>query len=267
MIKAKWETYQIPKKDTLLCFCFVKLKEWTVSEGFLLLFAQLHPLVSDMEYLRDQHLLLSVKSCDGFESYGELLTPPLVLQPNKLMTVIFWFAVMYICAMCLEPGECCVALQSVVTSSSESFETCLTHRGEEMGSIRGQIKIYVPPNRRQTRERIYGESGSCPFCSSFFFSSIASLYLTCSLCGLHASSSFGSSVVPALLSLLSVMASSFGSLLTDLVQMHPEAFRTLSVSVPLSLYAPGLYPRQLHYLHRPLAWNVCLYTCYRVVLL
>ncbi|XP_072520366.1 inositol polyphosphate phosphatase-like 1b isoform X2 [Salminus brasiliensis] len=82
---------------------------------------KLHPLVSDMEYLRDQHLLLSVKSCDGFESYG----------------------------------ECCVALQSVITSSLESFETYLTHRGEEMGSIRGQIKVYVPPNRRRTRERVY----------------------------------------------------------------------------------------------------------------
>uniref|UniRef100_A0AAR2LEB1 phosphatidylinositol-3,4,5-trisphosphate 5-phosphatase n=1 Tax=Pygocentrus nattereri TaxID=42514 RepID=A0AAR2LEB1_PYGNA len=82
---------------------------------------KLHPIVSDMEFLRDQYLLLSVKSCDGFESYG----------------------------------ECCVAVQSVITNSSESFETCLTHRGEEMGSIRGQIKVYVPPNRRRTRERIY----------------------------------------------------------------------------------------------------------------
>ncbi|XP_066505879.1 inositol polyphosphate phosphatase-like 1b [Hoplias malabaricus] len=82
---------------------------------------KLHLLVSDMEYLRDQYLLLSVKSCDGFESYG----------------------------------ECCVALQSVITGSSEMFEMCLTHRGEEMGSIRGRTKVYVPPNRRRTRERIY----------------------------------------------------------------------------------------------------------------
>lgn len=29
--------------------------------------------MSDMEYLQDQHLLLSVKSCDGFESYGGTL--------------------------------------------------------------------------------------------------------------------------------------------------------------------------------------------------
>lgn len=32
--------------------------------------SQLLPVMSDLEYLQDQHLLLSVKSCDGFESYG-----------------------------------------------------------------------------------------------------------------------------------------------------------------------------------------------------
>ncbi|XP_046706213.1 inositol polyphosphate phosphatase-like 1b isoform X3 [Silurus meridionalis] len=80
---------------------------------------KLQPFISDIEYIRDQHLLLSVKSCDGFESYG----------------------------------ECCVALQSVVVNNSESFETCLTHRGEEMGSIRGQIKVYIPLNKYRSRER------------------------------------------------------------------------------------------------------------------
>ncbi|XP_016311808.1 phosphatidylinositol 3,4,5-trisphosphate 5-phosphatase 2B isoform X1 [Sinocyclocheilus anshuiensis] len=84
-------------------------------------FPKLHPVFSDLEHLRDQHLLLSVKSCDGFESYG----------------------------------ECCVALRSVTGKSSDPFETCLTHRGEEMGSIRGQIRVYVPPDRRRIRERVY----------------------------------------------------------------------------------------------------------------
>ncbi|TSQ81008.1 Phosphatidylinositol 3,4,5-trisphosphate 5-phosphatase 2B [Bagarius yarrelli] len=82
---------------------------------------KLQPLVSDMAYIRDQHLLLSIKSCDGFESYG----------------------------------ECCVALQSLVASNLESFETCLTHRGEEMGSIRGQIKVYIPLNKFRSREKSY----------------------------------------------------------------------------------------------------------------
>lgn len=55
-------------------------------------------------------------------------------------------------------GECCVALHSIVANNSESFETCLTHRGEEMGSIRGQIKVYIPLNKIRSRERSYGES-------------------------------------------------------------------------------------------------------------
>ncbi|XP_042626186.1 phosphatidylinositol 3,4,5-trisphosphate 5-phosphatase 2B-like [Cyprinus carpio] len=84
-------------------------------------FPKLHPVFSDLEHLRDQHLLLSVKSCDGFESYG----------------------------------ECCVALRSVTGKSLDLFETCLTNRGEEMGSIRGRIRVYIPPDRRRIRERVY----------------------------------------------------------------------------------------------------------------
>ncbi|KAM6999778.1 inositol polyphosphate phosphatase-like 1b isoform 2-T2 [Tautogolabrus adspersus] len=81
---------------------------------------KLLPIMSDMEYLREQHLLLSVKSCDGFESYG----------------------------------ECCVALRSL-TGASEQFETFLSHRGEEMGSIRGRVRIHVPKDRRGTRQKSY----------------------------------------------------------------------------------------------------------------
>uniref|UniRef100_A0A673ZPL9 phosphatidylinositol-3,4,5-trisphosphate 5-phosphatase n=1 Tax=Salmo trutta TaxID=8032 RepID=A0A673ZPL9_SALTR len=81
---------------------------------------KLLPIVSDMEYLQDQHLLLSVKSCDGFESYG----------------------------------ECCVALRSLI-GATEQFEMFLTHRGEEMGSIRGRVRVHVPKDRRGTREKIY----------------------------------------------------------------------------------------------------------------
>ncbi|XP_068445748.1 inositol polyphosphate phosphatase-like 1b [Clinocottus analis] len=81
---------------------------------------KLLPIMSDMEYLQDQHLLLSVKSCDGFESYG----------------------------------ECCVALRSL-TGASEQFETFLSHRGEEMGSIRGRVRVHVPKDRRGTREKTY----------------------------------------------------------------------------------------------------------------
>ncbi|TRY97950.1 hypothetical protein DNTS_000282 [Danionella cerebrum] len=89
-------------------------------------FPKLQPVFSDLEHLRDQHLLLSVKSCDGFESYG----------------------------------ESCVALCSITGKLLDSFETCLTHRGEEMGSIRGRIRVYVPPHHRRTRERVYAPSTS-----------------------------------------------------------------------------------------------------------
>ncbi|XP_064185266.1 inositol polyphosphate phosphatase-like 1b [Anguilla rostrata] len=82
---------------------------------------KLIPIVSDLECLQDQHLLLSIKSCDGFESYG----------------------------------ECCVALRSLIGNAAEQFETFLTHRGEEMGSIRGRVRVHVPRDRRRTREKTY----------------------------------------------------------------------------------------------------------------
>lgn len=55
-------------------------------------------------------------------------------------------------------GECCVALRSL-NGASEQFETFLSHRGEEMGSIRGRVRIHVPKDRRGTREKVYGGSG------------------------------------------------------------------------------------------------------------
>ncbi|XP_056898741.1 inositol polyphosphate phosphatase-like 1b isoform X1 [Takifugu flavidus] len=81
---------------------------------------KLLPIMSDLEYLQDQHLLLSVKSCDGFESYG----------------------------------ECCVALRSLM-GASEQFDAFLCHRGEEMGSIRGRVRLHVPKDRRAVREKVY----------------------------------------------------------------------------------------------------------------
>ncbi|CAB1325382.1 unnamed protein product [Coregonus sp. 'balchen'] len=36
------------------------------------------------------------------------------------------------------------------------FETFLTHRGEDMGSIRGRVRVHVPKDRRGTRGKIYG---------------------------------------------------------------------------------------------------------------
>ncbi|XP_070692714.1 inositol polyphosphate phosphatase-like 1b [Pempheris klunzingeri] len=110
------ETRRSSENDSQSCDVpgFLKLG-WSFKQ-----LPKLLPIMSDMEYLQDQHLLLSVKSCDGFESYG----------------------------------ECCVALRSL-TGASEQFETFLSHRGEEMGSIRGRVRIHVPKDRRGTREKIY----------------------------------------------------------------------------------------------------------------
>ncbi|XP_059201429.1 inositol polyphosphate phosphatase-like 1b [Centropristis striata] len=110
------ETRRSSENDSQSCDVpgFLKLG-WSFKQ-----LPKLLPIMSDMEYLQDQHLLLSVKSCDGFESYG----------------------------------ECCVALRSL-TGASEQFETFLSHRGEEMGSIRGRVRVHVPKDRRGTREKTY----------------------------------------------------------------------------------------------------------------
>uniref|UniRef100_A0A8C5PQA2 phosphatidylinositol-3,4,5-trisphosphate 5-phosphatase n=1 Tax=Leptobrachium leishanense TaxID=445787 RepID=A0A8C5PQA2_9ANUR len=81
----------------------------------------LRPILSEIEYLQDQHLLLTVKSMDGYESYG----------------------------------ECVIALKSMIGSTSQQFLTYLSHRGEETGNIRGSMKVRVPAERVGTRERLY----------------------------------------------------------------------------------------------------------------
>uniref|UniRef100_A0A6I8SHR8 phosphatidylinositol-3,4,5-trisphosphate 5-phosphatase n=1 Tax=Xenopus tropicalis TaxID=8364 RepID=A0A6I8SHR8_XENTR len=81
----------------------------------------LNPIVSEIEYLQDQHLLLTVKSMDGYESYG----------------------------------ECVIALKSMIGSTAQQFLTSLSHRGEETGNIRGSMKVRVPTERMGTRERLY----------------------------------------------------------------------------------------------------------------
>ncbi|XP_061684476.1 phosphatidylinositol 3,4,5-trisphosphate 5-phosphatase 2A isoform X2 [Syngnathoides biaculeatus] len=81
----------------------------------------LKPLLSEIEYLQDQHLLLTVKSVDGYESYG----------------------------------ECVLALKSMIGSTAQQFHTYLSHRGEETGNIRGSMRVRVPSERMGTRERLY----------------------------------------------------------------------------------------------------------------
>lgn len=116
-----------------------------------------------------------------------------------------------------------MALRSLA-GASEQFETFLCHRGEEMGSIRGRVRIHVPKDRRGTREKIYGEaaaSGSSAAssrpCSGCRFLLNLRLQRLCPLsfsCKSHVSSSiwFLTGAWPWLLHLLvSSDASSFGS--------------------------------------------------------
>ncbi|NWY75414.1 SHP2A phosphatase, partial [Erithacus rubecula] len=81
----------------------------------------LNPILPDLEYLGDQHLLLSIKGVESCESYG----------------------------------ECCLALRSAIGSTAQQFETFLFHRGEETGSVRGWMRVRVPRGRCGTRERLY----------------------------------------------------------------------------------------------------------------
>lgn len=53
--------------------------------------SQLLPLMSDLEYLQDQHLLLSVKSCDGFESYGQ--SDQLRLHEQNLIMIYCYYQI------------------------------------------------------------------------------------------------------------------------------------------------------------------------------
>uniref|UniRef100_A0A8C5CDH9 phosphatidylinositol-3,4,5-trisphosphate 5-phosphatase n=1 Tax=Gadus morhua TaxID=8049 RepID=A0A8C5CDH9_GADMO len=111
------ETRRSSENDSQSCDVpgFLKLG-WSAKQ-----LPKLLPVASDVDYLQDQHLLLSIKSCDGFESYG----------------------------------ECCVALRSP-SGPLEQFETFLSHRGEEMGTIRGHVKVHVPADyRRAARSKIY----------------------------------------------------------------------------------------------------------------
>lgn len=72
-------------------------------------------------------------------------------------------------------GECCVALGSLIGTSLK-FETFLSHRGEEMGSIRGRVRVHVPKDRWATRKKIYGGSSKniLPFITALLALSLPS---------------------------------------------------------------------------------------------
>lgn len=71
-LKLGWSFKQLPKVHSRLVYHGNVSFSFKVTVVSLLwtFVSQLLPVQSDMEYLQEQYLLLSVKSCDGFESYG-----------------------------------------------------------------------------------------------------------------------------------------------------------------------------------------------------
>ncbi|KFV64586.1 Phosphatidylinositol 3,4,5-trisphosphate 5-phosphatase 2A, partial [Dryobates pubescens] len=143
----EWESVEVIVKTTSRSKCYIEFHSYCLEEaqrsgentsqscdipGFLKLgwaakhLPVLNPILPDLEYLGDQHLLLSIKGVESCESYGAV-----------------------------PAGECCIAMRSMIGSMAQQFETFLFHRGEETGSIRGWMKVRVPKDRRSTRERLY----------------------------------------------------------------------------------------------------------------
>ncbi|NXM65351.1 SHP2B phosphatase, partial [Serilophus lunatus] len=138
----EWESVEVILKTTSHSKCYIEFHSYCLEEmqrsgentfqncdipGFLKLgwsskhLPVLNPILPDLEYLRDQHLLLSIKGVESCESYG----------------------------------ECCIAMRSMIGSTAQQFETFLFHRGEETGSMRGLMRVRVPRDRCSTRERLY----------------------------------------------------------------------------------------------------------------
>ncbi|KAM6300242.1 phosphatidylinositol 3,4,5-trisphosphate 5-phosphatase 2-like [Aegotheles albertisi] len=138
----EWESIEVMVRTASRSKCYLEFHSYCLEEaqrsgentsqscdipGFLRLgwsaksLPVLNPILPDLEYLGDQHLLLSIKGVESCESYG----------------------------------ECCIAMRSMIGSTAQQFETFLSHRGEETGSVRGWMKVRVPKDRRSTRERLY----------------------------------------------------------------------------------------------------------------
>ncbi|NXS25591.1 SHIP2 phosphatase, partial [Mystacornis crossleyi] len=138
----EWESIEVILKTSSRSKCYIEFHSYCLEEvqrsgentfqncdipGFLKLgwsskhLPVLNPILPDLEYLGDQHLLLSIKGMESCESYG----------------------------------ECCLAVRSAIGSTAQRFETFLFHRGEETGSVRGWMRVRVPRGRCGTRERLY----------------------------------------------------------------------------------------------------------------
>ncbi|XP_010219061.1 PREDICTED: phosphatidylinositol 3,4,5-trisphosphate 5-phosphatase 1 [Tinamus guttatus] len=106
---------------------FVKSQEGENEDGnegelvvkFIDALPKLTPIISDPEYLLDQHILISIKSSDSDESYG----------------------------------EGCIALRIEATESLVPIHAVLTHHGEKTGVFQGEIKLQTSQGKQ--REKLY----------------------------------------------------------------------------------------------------------------
>ncbi|NXK68046.1 SHIP1 phosphatase, partial [Sylvietta virens] len=116
---------------------FVKSQEGENEDGnegelvvkFVEALPKLTPIISDPEYLLDQHILISIKSSDSDESYG------------KCLALKFWMR------------EGCIALRMEATESLAPIHTVLTHHGEKTGIFQGEIKLQTSQGKQ--REKLY----------------------------------------------------------------------------------------------------------------
>uniref|UniRef100_A0A4W4EG02 phosphatidylinositol-3,4,5-trisphosphate 5-phosphatase n=1 Tax=Electrophorus electricus TaxID=8005 RepID=A0A4W4EG02_ELEEL len=94
------------------------------TEGFIKVrfgsLVELTPIIADPEYLLDQHILISIKSTDSDESYGET----------------------------------CVALRAAESNYTE-FSEVLMHHGERTGTLTGGIQLRTSEGKQT--EKLYGE--------------------------------------------------------------------------------------------------------------
>uniref|UniRef100_A0A8D3BX20 phosphatidylinositol-3,4,5-trisphosphate 5-phosphatase n=1 Tax=Scophthalmus maximus TaxID=52904 RepID=A0A8D3BX20_SCOMX len=86
---------------------------------------QLTPIISDPEYLLDQHILMCVKSTDSDESYGKV-------------------------ASALRAAQLCYT----------EFQVTLTHHGEKTGTLTGGIQLQTSEGK--PTEKLYGKLSSGP---------------------------------------------------------------------------------------------------------
>lgn len=114
---------------------------------------KLTPIISDPEYLLDQHILICVKSTDADESYGIEL-----LHSLRFIMQMFSLSRTYSFFCCpLPKGEGCVALRAAQICYTE-FQITLTHHGEKTGTLTGGIQLQT--SEVKPTEKLYGESGN-----------------------------------------------------------------------------------------------------------